>query len=1110
MHLQRVELVAYGRCKHVGIDIGENLTVVVGTNEAGKSTALDALTDLLWGIPPRSARALDVGQSQLRIDSVADVDGQICRLVRKSTGLFADDLLTTVSAPWDPSTTLSRAWWRTRLGINHTDLRDAGKATFDGTGDIADIIFAAREGRSAREIINSITERIEKLFKKNRGAKSVLLRVAEKSYEEALEKRTDRLTFAADVIEQRETVATLSRRRDKSREIVNTASRTLRSAEENQRVIAGILKLRLAQRDIELIDAEGDRLSPTELVEYLEQTAALGECDKTIARLDGEIQRKADDIAALSVDDGLLNDKATLDRLQPETRARIEDLLRADQEFGPAVAAQTDQLRHLLRSIGIEPGDDVEAALAQVAIRSDHAATLDDLADRIEQLEGTRDRAIENRDKALGDLLAKGIAVDLGSAIAPREESIAGLREALTAARDLESSATAVLAQARDTTNVLRNAAPTPVRAPEITHAAVIEARNARETQWGLIRQSWLSDDRPDPQDRIQLAAELDRTTKAADQISDQEATERARVAGDDARIEAHVKGFDTAREKEDSAHTALVDAQAERERAEAEWRAEWTGIGVTPAPDVDISSALTALLISAHSAEHENLSAVRQLAELSHTWGRATAAVGLTAADTTAAWRKQSEVLEQIRDTCDGRSESRAREAEARRAWDTFSAEALEILLRHGAAEPGQSLTPTVIEQGLTKLVRQLNEATKAATKRSAYRDQIGELGDSRDEALQKRAEATRFLDQLAQSHNLSPGKDLDVLADRAQRASDPIEREADARRMIENGLNPGSDPAAAIDRLSNDDQDSVEQNLEKARHDVEEAQLEAERCLAEYTSARDRLTKLESATSAAEAEAEVAARQAEVARLTEEWAVLALQRKLLSDVLENMASADTRPLLDHAGRILEKLTGGRWAALRADDTGGPRTLSVIRGDGERFGTSELSEGTADQVFLALRLAAVAELHCERVAAGEQALPLVLDDVLMAFDEDRTSSALEVLAELAPGLQVIVFTHHTFVADAVEELDRITVSRLPEPAAITGLLDGGLLRAQAQQGSGSSAAGSTAPPATQRKQGKQDVRQWLRDQGIEVGEKGRVPKKYTDMYRAAHPEAEL
>lgn len=902
----------------------------------------------------------------------------------------------------------------------------------------------------------------------------------------------------------------MSRQRDEAREAVNAASRTLRRAEENQRAIAGVLKLRLARRDLELIDAEGERLSPTELAEYLEQVSALGDCETTIVRLDGEIQRKTGDIAALSVDDRLLDDKATLERLQPETKARIEDLSRADQEFGPAVTAQTDQLRHLLRSIGIEPGEEVDDALARVGVRADHAATLDDLADRIEHLERTRDRAREDRDKALGDLVTKGIAVDLAAAKAPREERITTLRDALTTARDRESSATAVLAKARETTNALRGAAPTPVRAPEITHADVIEARKMRDAQWGIIRQFWLSDDHPDPQERIHLAAELDRTTKAADQTSDQEAAERARVAADDARIEAHVKGFDKTRKDEAAAHSALVEAQRERERAEADWNAAWTNIGVSPAPDVDTSSAVTTLLVSAHSAESGILSAAEQLAELSEAWSAATSTVGLTAADTTAAWRKQSEVLDQIIAARDSRTESRARDAEARKAWETFSAEALEILLRHGAAEPGQSLTPTAIEQGLTKLVRRLNEATKAATKRSAYRDQIAELIDSRDEARQQRAKATESLGRLAQSHSVDAGEDLDVLADRARRAADPLDREAEARHTIHSGLGPGTDPAAVIDRLSADDEDSVEQDLEIARQDLEEAQSEADRCLAEHTSARDRLTELERSASAAEAEAEVAAQQAEIARLTEEWAILALQRKLLKDVLDRLASSDTRPLLDHAGRILESLTGGRWAALQADDAGGPRTLSVIRGDGERFGTSVLSEGTVDQVFLALRLAAAAELHNERLAAGEQALPLVLDDVLMAFDEGRTTSALAVLADLAPGLQVIVFTHHTFVADAAAELDGITLSRLPAPVAISEPLDGEVLRARAQRGSGPSTADSPAAPAASRKADKQAVRQWLRDQGVEVGEKGRIPQQHIDMYRAAHPEEEL
>ncbi|MBP8271418.1 MAG: hypothetical protein KAX42_06040, partial [Sphaerotilus sp.] len=66
------------------------------------------------------------------------------------------------------------------------------------------------------------------------------------------------------------------------------------------------------------------------------------------------------------------------------------------------------------------------------------------------------------------------------------------------------------------------------------------------------------------------------------------------------------------------------------------------------------------------------------------------------------------------------------------------------------------------------------------------------------------------------------------------------------------------------------------------------------------------------------------------------------------------------------------------------------------------------LSEGTRDQLYLALRLAAL-QLHRERGID----LPLVLDDVLMTSDDDRAVRMLQMLADFAQGGQVLVFTHH-------------------------------------------------------------------------------------------------
>ncbi|VTU45498.1 hypothetical protein SRS16P2_00178 (plasmid) [Variovorax sp. SRS16] len=66
------------------------------------------------------------------------------------------------------------------------------------------------------------------------------------------------------------------------------------------------------------------------------------------------------------------------------------------------------------------------------------------------------------------------------------------------------------------------------------------------------------------------------------------------------------------------------------------------------------------------------------------------------------------------------------------------------------------------------------------------------------------------------------------------------------------------------------------------------------------------------------------------------------------------------------------------------------------------------MSEGTRDQLYLALRLAAVSL----RRDAGVE-LPMMLDDVLMTSSDGRAGCVLQALADFSQGGQVVVFTHH-------------------------------------------------------------------------------------------------
>ena len=87
-------------------------------------------------------------------------------------------------------------------------------------------------------------------------------------------------------------------------------------------------------------------------------------------------------------------------------------------------------------------------------------------------------------------------------------------------------------------------------------------------------------------------------------------------------------------------------------------------------------------------------------------------------------------------------------------------------------------------------------------------------------------------------------------------------------------------------------------------------------------------------------------------------------------------------------------------------------------RHPGERKELHQLSEGTRDQLYLALRLVALRE-HCAAAAP----LPFIADDVLQTFDDGRATAALRALVALSAHMQVIVLTHHRHVADLAEGL---------------------------------------------------------------------------------------
>lgn len=145
-------------------------------------------------------------------------------------------------------------------------------------------------------------------------------------------------------------------------------------------------------------------------------------------------------------------------------------------------------------------------------------------------------------------------------------------------------------------------------------------------------------------------------------------------------------------------------------------------------------------------------------------------------------------------------------------------------------------------------------------------------------------------------------------------------------------------------------------------------------------------------------------------------EWLAVELSGQGLQGLRGHFERTCQPVTLADASRHLQRLTLGKyrnvWTPL------GERQLRIDDDQNRTLTVEQLSRGTREQLFLAIRLALVEEL-----ARQGTHLPMVLDDVLVNFDQERSEAATEVLRDFSQkGFQVLLFTCHRHLAERAEQ----------------------------------------------------------------------------------------
>ncbi len=201
------------------------------------------------------------------------------------------------------------------------------------------------------------------------------------------------------------------------------------------------------------------------------------------------------------------------------------------------------------------------------------------------------------------------------------------------------------------------------------------------------------------------------------------------------------------------------------------------------------------------------------------------------------------------------------------------------------------------------------------------------------------------------------------------------------------------------------------TEERIEMIGLEIEELEKDLERSHQQLGRIRQSRAALENDTTLADLKTRQA-RLLDRAHLTlRDWQASQLATAAFSEMTEQLERDYQPETLARASHYLLELTCGRYEQVRTPF--GSQELLIHENDGSVRHVSELSDGTREQLFLAVRMALI-DLFAQK---GIE-LPIVLDDICVNFDQVRTEAAVKTLIEFAKNKQVLFFTCHNHLAN--------------------------------------------------------------------------------------------
>ena len=1139
MRFQRLQIPAFGPFTNLDFQFADqpgDFHVIYGANEAGKSSLLRAIRDLLFGIHGQSSDNFlhDYGDLRIKGELRNRAGTQLIfqrRKGNKNTLLKEDGTQLPDNALVPFLGSVDQSYFSAMFGLGARELHEGAQQLLRGEGNMGNALFSASLGGTpVQKIVEALQQEAERLFKGNARV-NVSIRPAAARYKELLKQSRDAMVNPetwdklekeladAEAAKQhldaeiskldRElqwisrcedalpTVGRLGEEVQKLAQIpllpdlasdftprAQAARQAMSDAQaEVQALTAGIAKFR--------IQLQGCQTAPAVLVQadvldqlhqdlgvYRERKKSLTDAQAKLAGLEPLIRAGMDNLL-------LAGEFASLEnhRLSIPVRLACEEAANALKAVLAEQTANSEKAEDLETQIAVKetelqslPEPDLTGLREALAVAAE--ATEADRTFLASQLEVER----LSRETTDQHQQVVGAPVDLDATARlaiPASATIRSYREVLEAFKPAIRSEEDKINEANKRAKAIQAELGRLQRQGELpTREALRQGREHRDRGWSLVLADWKGGGaKEELVPGLPLEKAFPLTIVKADGIADKLRLDAEAVA----QAEEKRSQLLEIEAQTGAGQKKILKLQGDLDGCQKAWQAEWSACGITPRSPLEmeewregwiefreqlgklrtaeesfeqkgrqihqVKKSLAAVLGQSEEKEFSLLfAAAKKLVqdgeqsagqriqlnkhlgglkselakfEKNHlrltkavkasteNWKAQCAAVGLPEATSPEAGltllRERKELLVKLDEWQELSGKSQSTTEAISKYEKAVGAKGVALDIKGDTTEALESA-----------LWRALTAARKSQERHDQLAEQVEDTSDELTDAQGLVTQTGQTLNDLVNLAGLATSAELELLlAHLEQRAT--VQVQIDNLRKTLSGLARGQAVDEFVARVRAEDPDALAARQPIAAREKAEKESALPAIRETLFRLGNEKKTLEKAGDAAadfrqQAESCAATLKQDAARFLR----LRVATHLLENQIERFRKENQGPLLQKSSEVFQAITRGAFSGLGAEfNVDDVPVLVGVRPDQTKVPVEGLSDGSRDQLYLALRLAAL-----DQYLEAHEPMPLILDDLLITFDNERTRAILSQLASLAKRTQIFLFTHHEHLVE--------------------------------------------------------------------------------------------